>query len=147
MDEIHDGHEADQYAHNARNVLLLERGLGAQRVRLADGWCGWRWGGEGGIEPRTLRCFAGHPRFNEAQAWITHYSGPDFFSALAGSFDLGHARMDRGYGHAYVEQLVTRGCPQWERLSEMEEVVAFWFSLAHATPAERAAAAEVALGL
>jgi hypothetical protein len=118
----------------AAQALVFERLLGARRVRLAGGWCGYE------FEGVEYACFVGHGRFGEEAAWSAHYNGPDFAADLAWCHRAEAVADEHGLSGDFLSALLRRVYPRWEDASSDAEVLDFWWALAHASAADRAAA-------
>jgi hypothetical protein len=121
---------------NAETSLVIFEGLfGATRERLADDACGLV--SAGGLHGS----FSGHDRFNDAKLWAAHYRGPDFCTDLAQMHAAEDRLAERRWHRAYAVALACAVCPNYRGLTTDQEVLDFWFALAHATAAQRARAA------
>ena len=127
-------------ADNAETNLVIFEGLfGAKRQRLANDMCGLV--SAGGVHGS----FAGHELFYHAELWVMHYRGPDFCKDLVQMHAAEDRLADKGWHRNYAQTLVQAVCSKYRRLTKDEEVVDFWFAVAHATAAQRARAAAHAI--
>lgn len=122
------------------NLAIFEGLFGAIRTRLEDDVCGLVLGDE------TFGCFCGHGRFDDEELWEEHWCGPDFCGDLTEMF-AAEELLAAMCGHGdYAQALAQVVCPNWESPEAKDEVLDFWYALAHALPVRRArAAAWVAL--
>jgi hypothetical protein len=117
------------------NLLIFEELFGATRERLADDVCGLLHAGV------MYGSFKGHDRSNDEEMWAEHYQGPNFCGDLVRMFEVEERLARTGLQHAYAETLALGVCPNYQRLKNVEEVLDFWYALAHASPVQRARAA------
>jgi len=123
----------------AINLEIFEQVMGAKRTKLAENMCGLVY------EGKAYGCFAGHDGFSDQRKWEADYGGPDFCHDFVWIFAAEAAVARTGLLGRYVEALVKRVYPRWGSISDNQEIVDFWFTLAHASPLERAKAMSEAL--
>jgi len=123
----------------AMNLFIFEQLLGAKRQKLPNNQCGLV------SANHTYICFAGHDRFETSICWGEHYAGPTFCDDLNAAFAAEEAACQAELKGQYIEALVKQVCPNWHNLKTSSEVMSFWFSLAHASPLQRATALMAAI--
>jgi hypothetical protein len=117
------------------NLVIFEELFGATRERLADDVCGL-------LHAGTMHgSFKGHDRFDDEEVWAEHYQGPDFCGDLVRMFEVEERLARKSWQRAYAEALALGVCPNYQRLRNTDEVLDFWYALAHASPVQRARAA------
>lgn len=117
------------------NLIIFEGLYGATREKLADDVCGLMRAGA------LYGTFKGHGNFTDEELWEDHYQGPDFCGDVARMFEVEEVLALRHWQRAYVEMLVSAACPTWQNLRMSDEVLDFWYALAHASSLQRARAA------
>jgi hypothetical protein len=129
-----DNGDLDRVSDARVNLLILERVMGARRQLLPKDRCGLV------LNEAVYDCFGGHDRFDDERVWETCYAGPDFCQDLAWAFAAEAATDAAGMRGIYLERLLTRVYPNWQNALEADDVLAFWFALAHASAGDRARA-------
>lgn len=120
-----------------KNRIIFEEACGASRRKLDGDWCGYEYEGQ------LYLCFQGHEHFDNDEQWDAKYNGPDFFTSLEWGMKLGDVfdRQERRGYEIYLNRLVNRVFPRWKVALNRDDVLDFWFALAHASAADRAEAA------
>lgn len=124
---------------NAINLEIFEKLMGAKRTKLEQGACGLVY------KDQVYGRLEGQENFHNLQRWEAGYAGPDFCYDLGWIFAAESALANSELLKFYLQALVKIVCPNWSKLDKDSEVLDFWFSLAHASPCNRATAISMAL--
>jgi len=125
----------------AINLEIFERVMGAQRVKLDRGVYGHIHQG------KEYPCLEDFDRFDDRKMWEAQYGGPDFCNEFLWIFAAEAAMSNAELMGFYVESLAKRVYPNWNTMMASTDVVDFWYSLAHASPMDRALSISAALAM